>query len=122
MSDKLKKLSVVRCSKLKEANIDAPNLLSFEYTGIELPFSSMNASQLQEVKLHLKSQKQKFHPFEVQKFIQGFEAKGFKLFLASKQVSNFLNSCIKLSLMIVYCFSYVELFVYLFVYLFLWHL
>ncbi|XP_009782508.1 F-box/LRR-repeat protein At3g03360-like [Nicotiana sylvestris] len=85
LSDKLKKLSVVRCSKLKEANIDAPNLLSFEYTGIELPFSSMNASQLQEVKLHLKSQKQKFHPLEVQKFVQGFEAKGFKLFLASKQ-------------------------------------
>ncbi|XP_060205838.1 uncharacterized protein LOC132633437 isoform X2 [Lycium barbarum] len=85
LSDKLKKLSVIRCHKLKEANIDAPNLLSFEYTGAELRFSSINASRLQEVKLHLKSQKQKFHSNEVQKFIEGFDAKGFNLFLASKQ-------------------------------------
>ncbi|XP_006343017.1 putative F-box/LRR-repeat protein At5g02700 [Solanum tuberosum] len=84
LSDKLKTLSLVRCHKLKEANIDAPNLLSFEYTGAELPFSSMNASRLQEVKLHLKSQKQK----SVQKFIEGFDGKGFKLFLASKQGVN----------------------------------
>lgn len=97
LSDKLKKLSLVRCHKLKEANIDAPNLLSFEYTGAELPFSSMNVSRLQEVKLQLKSQKQKF----VQKFIEGFDGKGFKLFLASKQVSNSSNL---LSMMIVYVF------------------
>ncbi|KAK4361849.1 hypothetical protein RND71_017090 [Anisodus tanguticus] len=88
LSNKLKKLSVLRCHKLKEANIDASNLLSFEYTGVELPFSSINASWLQEVKLHLKSQKQKFHSIEVQKFIQGFDAKGFNLFLASKQDVN----------------------------------
>ncbi|MCE2056251.1 hypothetical protein HAX54_044350 [Datura stramonium] len=88
LSDKLKKLSLVRCHKLKEANIDAPNLLSFEYTGTELPLSSMNASRLQEVKLHVKSQKQKFHPFELQKFIAGFDGKGFKLFLASRQDVN----------------------------------
>lgn len=84
LSGKLKKLSLIRCHKLKEVNIDAPNLLSFEYTGAELPFSSMNASQLQEVKLHLKSPKQKL----VQKFIEGFDGKGFKLFLASKQDVN----------------------------------
>ncbi|XP_060205842.1 uncharacterized protein LOC132633439 [Lycium barbarum] len=89
LSDKLKKLSLVRCHKLKEANIDAPNLLSIEYTGgAELPFSYMNASRLQEVKLHLKSQKQKFHPDEVKKFIEGFAGKGFTLFLASKQDVN----------------------------------
>lgn len=84
LSDKLKKLSLVRCHKLKEANIDAPNLLSFEYTGAVLHFSSMNAPRLQEVKLQLKSQKQKL----VQKFIAGFDGKGFKLFLASKQDVN----------------------------------
>ncbi|CAN4089056.1 unnamed protein product [Withania somnifera] len=84
LSDKLKKLSLVRCHKLKEANIDAPNLASFEYTGAVLPFSSMNAPGLQEVKLQLKSQKQKL----VQKFIAGFDGKGFKLFLASKQDVN----------------------------------
>ncbi|KAK3028909.1 hypothetical protein RJ639_039918 [Escallonia herrerae] len=55
LSRKLKRLALVRCKKLKEANIDAPNLFSFEYTGDKVPFSSMNISCIREAKLHIES-------------------------------------------------------------------
>ncbi|KAA8540314.1 hypothetical protein F0562_024123 [Nyssa sinensis] len=55
LSQKLKRLALLRCEKLEEANIDAPNLLSFEYTGDKIPFSSMIVSSLHEVKLYFQS-------------------------------------------------------------------
>ncbi|KAK2983845.1 hypothetical protein RJ640_008521 [Escallonia rubra] len=55
LSGKLKRLALVRCKKLEEANIDAPNLFSFEYTGDKVPFSSMNISCIREAKLHIES-------------------------------------------------------------------
>uniref|UniRef100_A0A5B7BPX2 F-box domain-containing protein n=1 Tax=Davidia involucrata TaxID=16924 RepID=A0A5B7BPX2_DAVIN len=57
LSEKLERLALIGCRKLEEANIDAPNLLSFEYTGDKMPFSSMSASSLHEAKLYFQSPK-----------------------------------------------------------------
>ncbi|GMI91789.1 hypothetical protein HRI_002848200 [Hibiscus trionum] len=48
----LKKLVLRECKQLMEADIDTPNLLSFEYKGEKLmPFTSLNPSSLEEAKL-----------------------------------------------------------------------
>ena len=48
----LKTLILRECKQLEEAVIDTPNLLSFEYKGDKMPFSSMNPSSLKEAKLY----------------------------------------------------------------------
>ncbi|XP_059639892.1 putative F-box/LRR-repeat protein At3g28410 isoform X2 [Cornus florida] len=55
LSQKLERLALIRCNKLEEASIDAPNLYSFEYTGDKMPFYSMNTPGLHEAKLHFES-------------------------------------------------------------------
>lgn len=89
MSQKLKGLSLIRCKNLVEANIDAPNLSSFEYTGDKVPFSSMTISGLHEAKLYFESKSKNASQLslEMQKFLQKFDKLyGFKLAVCSNKV------------------------------------
>ncbi|CAN0878086.1 Jacalin-related lectin 19 [Linum grandiflorum] len=52
-SHRLKKLVLRDCKKLREADIDSPNLTSFEYKGKDMPFLSMDPSGLKEANLYL---------------------------------------------------------------------
>ncbi|XVF74454.1 hypothetical protein PTKIN_Ptkin13bG0111600 [Pterospermum kingtungense] len=58
-SFKLKILILRECKQLEEADIDTPNLLSFEYMGDKMPFSSLNPSSLKEAKLYFKPSRTK---------------------------------------------------------------
>ncbi|XVE88759.1 hypothetical protein DITRI_Ditri19aG0094700 [Diplodiscus trichospermus] len=91
-SFQLKTLILRDCKQLEEADIDAPNLLSFEYKGDKMPFSSLNPSSLQEAKLYFKpsspEEKPRFHnedhhtPWFVrlQEFLEKFDySRGLKL-------------------------------------------
>ncbi|KAL4625843.1 hypothetical protein ACB092_05G054100 [Castanea dentata] len=49
-STQLKKLVLRGCKNLMEADIDAPNLFSFEYKGDKMPFSFSNPSSLKAAK------------------------------------------------------------------------
>ncbi|WCJ39615.1 F-box/RNI-like superfamily protein [Euphorbia peplus] len=53
-SHQLKTLVLGECAKLKETDIDTPNLLSFEYSGQthRIPFSSLNPFGLKEAKIY----------------------------------------------------------------------
>ncbi|MBA0774786.1 hypothetical protein Gotri_009973 [Gossypium trilobum] len=53
-SYKLKTLILRECKQLEEADIISPNLLSFEYKGEKMPFTSLNPSSLKEAKLYFK--------------------------------------------------------------------
>lgn len=55
LSYNLKILVVVRCKKLHEAIVDAPNLHTFEYTGDKTFSFSLTAPKLQEAKLNFES-------------------------------------------------------------------
>ncbi|MBA0691140.1 hypothetical protein Goari_008786 [Gossypium aridum] len=50
----LKTLILRECKQLEEADIISPNLLSFEYKGEKMPFTSLNPSSLKEAKLYFK--------------------------------------------------------------------
>lgn len=88
LSGKLKGLVLLRCQRLAEAIIDAPNLLSFEYTGGQMPFSSMNISALNEAKLCFESMRCKPQiAQEIQKFLSKFDrSKGLKLVVCADKV------------------------------------
>ncbi|CAK7356810.1 unnamed protein product [Dovyalis caffra] len=51
-SHRLETLVLRECARLKEADIDTPNLLSFEYKGHQMPFSSLNPSGLKEARFY----------------------------------------------------------------------
>ncbi|GAV80272.1 Jacalin domain-containing protein/LRR_2 domain-containing protein [Cephalotus follicularis] len=51
-SYRLTTLILRECKNLTEADIDTPNLLSFEYKGDKMPFTSLNPSSLIEAKLY----------------------------------------------------------------------
>ncbi|KAK5831065.1 hypothetical protein PVK06_014860 [Gossypium arboreum] len=53
-SYKVKILILRECKQLEEADIISPNLLSFEYKGEKMPFTSLNPSSLKEAKLYFK--------------------------------------------------------------------
>ncbi|MBA0565371.1 hypothetical protein Golob_010253 [Gossypium lobatum] len=53
-SYKLKTLILRECKQLEEADIISPNLLSFEYKGEKMPFTSLNPSSSKEAKLYFK--------------------------------------------------------------------
>ncbi|KAL1169375.1 hypothetical protein V6Z11_A05G142400, partial [Gossypium hirsutum] len=53
-SYKVKILILRECKQLEEADIISPNLLSFEYKGEKMPFTSLNPSSLKEAKLYSK--------------------------------------------------------------------
>ncbi|MFQ6657507.1 hypothetical protein Gotur_027149, partial [Gossypium turneri] len=53
-SYKLKTLILRECKQLEEADIISPNLLSFEYKGEKMPFTSLNPSSVKEAKLYFK--------------------------------------------------------------------
>lgn len=91
MSQKLKGLSLNRCKNLVEANIDAPNLPSFEYTGDKVPFSSMTISGLHEAMLYFESKSKNASQLslEMQKFLQKFDKLyGFKLAVCSNKTDD----------------------------------
>lgn len=52
-SHQLKRLVLRGCKNLQGAEIDTPNLLSFEYQGDEMPFSFLNPICLKEAKLSI---------------------------------------------------------------------
>ncbi|GLU14383.1 hypothetical protein SLE2022_309580 [Rubroshorea leprosula] len=56
---RMKTLIFRDCRKLIEADIDTPNLLSLEYKGCIMPFSSFNPSGLKEAKLYFEPPKEK---------------------------------------------------------------
>lgn len=56
---RLKKLIFRDCRRLVEADIDTPNLLSLEYKGCKMPFSSFNPSGLREAKIYFEIPKDK---------------------------------------------------------------
>ncbi|MBA0623086.1 hypothetical protein Godav_008576 [Gossypium davidsonii] len=53
-SYKLKTLILRECKQLEGADIISPNLLSFEYKGEKMPFTSLNPSSLKEAKIYFK--------------------------------------------------------------------
>ncbi|KAI3463287.1 hypothetical protein Pfo_019950 [Paulownia fortunei] len=87
LSGKLKSLALIQCVKLQEANIDAPNLYSFQYSGHRMPFSSMNVLGLCEAKFSFGPiMKTSQGIVEYQKLFGNFNrSKGFKLIIYSKQ-------------------------------------
>ncbi|XP_051119333.1 putative F-box/LRR-repeat protein At5g02930 [Andrographis paniculata] len=89
LSSTLKSLTLVQCANLREPNIDAPNLYSFEYRGHRMSFPSMNV-------LGIRSAKCCFAPapsmttsqcfFDYHKLFGKFDqSKDFKLIIYSKQ-------------------------------------
>lgn len=102
-SFKLKTLILRDCKQLEEADIDTPNLLSFEYKGDKMPFSSLNPSSLNEAKLYFKPSrteegKPRFHNGDdhtpwfarLQEFLEKFNySRGLKLVARSAKVSSF---------------------------------
>ncbi|KAI3766489.1 hypothetical protein L2E82_16552 [Cichorium intybus] len=87
LSIKLKELSVIRCKKIEEANVDAPNLGVLEYFGERMPFYSMNIGNLHEVNLHFLNKKDRFILFnELVIFLSKFKKNGiWKMVLSSNK-------------------------------------
>lgn len=87
LSETLKGLSVIRCKKLKQVFIDAPNLSALEYSGERMPFSLMRIASLREVKLHLQVRRNNFILFsQLERFLQKFEINGdWKLVVSSNK-------------------------------------
>ncbi|XP_020547903.1 FBD-associated F-box protein At5g38590-like [Sesamum indicum] len=87
LSGKLRSLSLINCANLREANIDAPNLYSFQYSGRRMPFSSMNVLGLCEAKFSFGPiMKPAQRIVEYHKLFGSFNrSKGFKLIVYSKQ-------------------------------------
>ncbi|XWS18911.1 hypothetical protein CRYUN_Cryun32bG0085400 [Craigia yunnanensis] len=101
-SFQLKTLILRECKQLEEADIDTPNLLSFEYKGDKMPFSSLNPSSLKEAKLYFITSrpegKPRFHYEEdhtpwfsrLREFLNKFDySRGLKLVVRSAKVSSF---------------------------------
>ncbi|CAN1168610.1 Jacalin-related lectin 19 [Linum perenne] len=98
-SHRLKKLVLRDCKKLRETDIDSPNLVSFEYKGKEMPFLSMNPSGLKEANLYLErgiknqtrigfchGEDDKARFAKLQEFLEKFDhSKGLKLLVHSKK-------------------------------------
>ncbi|KAJ4823681.1 hypothetical protein Tsubulata_027682 [Turnera subulata] len=59
-SSRLKTLVLRDCGSLVDADIDAPNLQSFEYKGREMPFSSLQPSSLKEAKFYFEPPKKQW--------------------------------------------------------------
>ncbi|GJY00461.1 F-box/FBD/LRR-repeat protein isoform X1 [Tanacetum coccineum] len=87
LSSKIKELSVIKCKKIEDAVIDAPNLSTLEYVGEKMPFSLMNVASLHEANLHLQIRKNKsIVTKELLIFIQKFAINGgWKLILKSNK-------------------------------------
>lgn len=94
LSKNLKKLVLLRCEKLREANVDAPNLQTFEYTGDKTCSFSFTAPKLQEAKLYFESSRKgvsKTHIDGQSKNLQKFllalnRSKSLKLVVRHKKV------------------------------------
>ncbi|XP_022715084.1 putative F-box protein At5g40050 isoform X1 [Durio zibethinus] len=97
-SFKLKTLILRECKQLEEADIDTPNLLSFEYKGDKMPFSSLNPTSLKEAKLYFKPSRPevntRFHKGDdhtpwfakLQAFLERFDySRGLKLMARSNK-------------------------------------
>ncbi|KAF2323532.1 hypothetical protein GH714_035945 [Hevea brasiliensis] len=91
-SHQLKTLVLRGCDELREANIDTPNLLSFEYRGSKIPFSSLNPSGLREAKLYFEPSTlhnvdgSGFSFNKLQNFLRKFDcSKGLKFIVRSKE-------------------------------------
>ncbi|XP_008244752.1 PREDICTED: putative FBD-associated F-box protein At5g22720 [Prunus mume] len=94
-SHRLNRLVLRGCKNLEEAEIDTPNLLSFEYQGDKFPFSFLNPKCLKEVKLsfapmedrklklNLKSEPLWFP--KLREFLGKFDHKGLKLVVRSSK-------------------------------------
>lgn len=79
-SEKLKSLALIKCVNLLDADIDAPNLCSFEYNGRPMPFRSLNARHLSQLKLSIP-------PNLIKDIFGDFDGiEGLKLILYSKKV------------------------------------
>lgn len=102
-SYKLKTLILRECRQLEEADIISPNLLSFEYKGEKMPFTSLNPSSLKEAKLYFKPSghgeprlcnegKQTPWFARLRGFLEKFDySRGLKLVVRSDKVSSFLD-------------------------------
>ncbi|XP_075494468.1 putative F-box/FBD/LRR-repeat protein At1g78760 [Primulina tabacum] len=88
LSAKLKSLALLKCTKMQEVDIDAPNLYSFQFSSHRMPFSSMNVLGLCEVKFsfgHIVKSPQIID--ECKKFFGNINrSKGFKLVVHTKQI------------------------------------
>ncbi|KAL3840837.1 hypothetical protein ACJIZ3_025428 [Penstemon smallii] len=84
-SGKLRSLALIRCENLKEANIEAPNLYSFQYNGEGLPFSTINALALRVAKFNFHHTKTSRFFVENKIFFENFQFNGFKLIACSKE-------------------------------------
>ncbi|XP_050233624.1 uncharacterized protein LOC126682106 [Mercurialis annua] len=89
-SHRLKSLALRECSWLAETDIDTPNLLSFEYKGQHMPFSSLNPTLLVEAKLHFETpvfrlgDDSKLWFYKLLSFLGKFDrSKGLKLIVCS---------------------------------------
>ncbi|KAL6491724.1 hypothetical protein OROGR_034089 [Orobanche gracilis] len=88
LSERLKRLALIQCLEVQEINVDAPNLYSFEYSGLRMlmPFSSMNVPGLHEAKLSLGPVMRKNKCIVYRRPFGIFDrSKGFKLILYSHQ-------------------------------------
>ncbi|XVF25091.1 hypothetical protein REPUB_Repub13aG0184000 [Reevesia pubescens] len=97
-SFQLKRLTLRECRLLEEADIDTPNLISFEYKGDKMPFSSLNPLSLKEAKLYFRpsraEDKPRFHNEDdhtpwfarLQEFLEKFDySRGLKLVARSNK-------------------------------------
>ncbi|KAL6537498.1 hypothetical protein OROMI_026032 [Orobanche minor] len=88
LSERLKRLALIRCVEVQEINVDAPNLYSFEYSGLRMlmPFSSMNVPGLHEAKLSFGPVMRKNKCIVYQRPFGIFDrSKGFKLIIYTHQ-------------------------------------
>ncbi|KAL6563283.1 hypothetical protein OROHE_005870 [Orobanche hederae] len=88
LSDRLKRLVLIQCVEVQEINVDAPNLYSFEYSGLRMlmPFSSMNVPGLHEAKLSFGPVMRKNECIVYQRPFRIFDrSKGFKLIIYTHQ-------------------------------------
>ncbi|KAL6996388.1 hypothetical protein U1Q18_006516 [Sarracenia purpurea var. burkii] len=69
LSQKLKRLALIRCKNLLGAIVDAPNLHSFEYTGDKIFCFSMETPKLQEAKLYFESMRKDGFEYSGEDFI-----------------------------------------------------
>ncbi|KAH6801504.1 hypothetical protein C2S52_001968 [Perilla frutescens var. hirtella] len=82
----LKSLTLTQCVKLIEVDVDAPKLHSFQYDGHVMPFPSINAPRLSEVKLSFTNPIRKRSYYKDENFLWNFDgSKGFKLIRYTKQ-------------------------------------
>ncbi|XP_073145967.1 FBD-associated F-box protein At5g38590-like [Henckelia pumila] len=88
LSANLKTLALSKCTKMQEVNIDAPNLYSFQFSGHQMPFSSMNVSGVCEIKFSFgHTVKTPLIIDECKKFLGKISrSMGFKLVAHTKQI------------------------------------